>query len=75
MPNKTVLFHGDVSVYVQRTSHKGAPHARSEVVNFMQCYRGTHYECKGQGTEIKYMHQAVKCNRMHVQVQRTSLAE
>ena len=34
LPNKTVLFHisenGDVSVYVQRTSHKGAPHARSK---------------------------------------------
>ena len=30
----TVLFHisenDDVSVYVQRTSHKGAPHARSK---------------------------------------------
>ena len=30
---------------------------------------------KGQGIEIKYMHKAVKWNTMHVQVQRTSLAE
>ena len=30
---------------------------------------------KGQGIEIKYMHKAVKWNRMHVHVQRTSLAE
>ena len=30
---------------------------------------------KGQGTEIKYMHKPVKWNTMHVQVQRTSLAE
>ena len=52
VPNKTVLFHtsenGDVSVYVQRTGHKGAPHVRSEV-DFMQRYRGTHYEYKGTG--------------------------
>ena len=61
VPNKTVLFHisenGDVSVYVQRTSHKGAPHTGA----------------KGQGIEIKYMHKAFKWNIMHVQVQRTSL--
>ena len=30
---------------------------------------------KGQGTEIEYMHKAAKWNRMHVHVQRTSLAE
>ena len=30
---------------------------------------------KGQGIEIKYMCKAVEWNRMHVHVQRTSLAE
>ena len=30
---------------------------------------------KGQVIEIKYMHNAVKWNRMHAHVQRTSLAE
>ena len=77
MPNKTVLFHtsenGDVSVHVQRTSHKGAPHARSEVDNLQR--EGHTTNAKGQGTEIEYMHKAVKWNRMRVQVQRTSLAE
>ena len=79
MPNKTVLFHtsenDDMIVCVQRSSRKGVPHARSEVVNLMQRYRGTHYKFKGQGTEIEYMHKAVKWNRMYVHVQRTSLAE
>ena len=30
---------------------------------------------KGQGTEIEYIHKAVKWSGMHVHVQRTSLAE
>ena len=72
MPNETVLFHtsenGDVSVYVQRTSHKGTLHARNEVVNCMQGHT-----VSTKGIEIEILHKAVKWNTMHVQVQRTSL--
>ena len=77
MPNKTVLFHisknGGVCTENQPSGifTRKASHARSEVINATE---GHITSTKGQGTEI-YMHKAAKWNRMHVHVQRTSLAE
>ena len=63
MPNKTVLFHtsenSDVSVYVQRTSHKGAPYARSEVGNATEGMVVCMCVCDEYGVQAIYI--TIKC--------------
>ena len=56
MPNKTVLFHtsknGDVSVYIQRTSHKELHMQGVKLLTSCNTTEGHTTSTKGQGTEL-----------------------
>ena len=66
-------MNGNVSVYVQRTSHKELHMQGVKLLTSCNTTEGHTTSAEEQGIKIKYMHKAIKWNILHVQVLRTSL--